>query len=141
MRAPARGYRGRAMACGFSWRSFPSTVCVEALSGGEAQLRARVHQVGVRLDPAHLRVERVPLRLQEVELRDGPGAVPLPRLRCGVEGGLAAGASGAAASDARNHGVPFAVDGVAGREQCAELAGAGRVRRRVLRADVGEVGE
>src|SRR5713101_93929 len=80
-------------------------------------------------------------RLQAVELRDRPGAVPLPRLRGGVDGGLASRARGAAAGDAGDHRVPFAVDRVAGRQQRAQLAGAGCVRGCILRPDVGEAGQ
>src|SRR2546430_2382194 len=137
-RAPARGDRGRATASGTSWRFLPSTVCEEAVSGRQPELRASVHQVRIRLDAADLRGERVPLGLEEIELRDGPGAIPLPRLGGGVARGLAPGARRTAAGDSGDHRVPFAVDGVAGREQRAELAGARRIRGGLLHPDVGE---
>src|ERR671934_523991 len=110
----------------------------KTLSRGEAELRAGVDQIGVCLDAGDFRRERVALRLQQIELRDGPHLVAIVGLLRGVRGGNPTCPRGAAAGDGRSDRLPLPVDGVARGELHAELAGPGDVGARILAADAGD---
>src|SRR6266550_2875052 len=113
--------------------SLDSLVPLEkTLSRGEAELRAGIDQIGVRLDARDFSGERVALRLQQIELRDGADLITVVGLLRGMRGGNPAGPRGAAAGDGRSHRLPLAVDGVTRRQPHPQLAGTGDVGARVL---------
>ena len=113
----------------------PRRLGEEALAGGDPELRARVDEVGVRLDARSAGGERVALRLQEIELRRRAGLVPLQRELRRPRADLRLDARGAAPRDVGSGRSPGAVDVVARGEPRPLLPRPRGVRRRVLRAD------
>src|SRR5439155_14172214 len=113
----------------------------KTLSRSEAELRAGIDQIGVRLDARHFSGEGVALRLQQIELRDGPDLIAVVSLLRRMRGGDPAGPRGSAAGDGGSYRLPLPVDGVARGEPCSQLAGTGDVGARVLAADAGDAGE
>src|SRR5205085_1455497 len=122
--------------------SLDSLVPLEkTLSRGEAELRPGIDQIGIRLDARDFSGKGVALRLQQIELRDGPDLVAVVGLLRRMRRGNPAGPRGSAAGDGRCHGLPLPVDGVARGEPHPQLAGTGDVGARVLAADAGDAGE
>src|SRR5712664_78880 len=110
-------------------------------AGGESQLRPRIGEVGVGLDPGNVRAVRVALALQQIKLRRGADLITVLGQARGVLAGLRLRASRFAVGDVGLHGIPVAVDRVATGKPGALLAGSGGIRRGVLRTDVREVGQ
>src|SRR2546428_12799147 len=123
-----------------SWVSASRLGGEKAAARRETQLNARVDEIRVRLDPADFRIESVPLCLKQIELRDRPRAIALPRLLGGVERSLPPGARGTAACDAGGDGIPIAVDRVTGCERGPALASPGCFHRPIPRLDVTDPG-
>src|SRR6266436_9139044 len=124
-----------------SWVSASRSGGQKAAARRETQLNARVDEIRVRLDSADFRIECVPLCLKQIELRDRPRAIALPRLLGGVERSLPPGARGTAACDAGGDRIPLAVDRITRREGGPQLAGPGCIHRRILRLDVTDPGQ
>src|SRR6266540_3218017 len=122
-------------------RRAPRRRLEQASSRGDPELRARVQEIGVGLDAPRVGGERVPLRLQEVELRSLADLVSIEREVRRPRAHLRLDPRGPAARDVRADGRPRSVDVVACREPGALLARPRAVRRGRLRADARQRGE